>query len=50
MMNKMYQQLQRPNIHNYNDLDLVIENMYLGNLNAASDINKLKKLVSIINR
>ena len=30
---------------NYRDIDFIFENLYLGNINAAANLNLLKKLV-----
>ena len=40
----MYQQ-RRPMLYDYNDVDHITENIYLGNINAAANLNLLKKLV-----
>ncbi len=31
---------------NYRDIDFIFENLYLGNINAAANLNLLKKLVN----
>lgn len=37
---------RRPQLHKYNDVDMINERLYLGNINAASNLDQLKRLVS----
>lgn len=37
-----------PMLFNYNDVDHIIENLFLGNINAAANLSLLKKLVKAL--
>ena len=43
----MWFQNRIPVIANYTDVDHILDNIYLGNINAASNLSLLKRLVPI---